>query len=138
MGLILDTSILISEEKGKMDLAFVRLFTATPALISAITASEFLHGIERETDAVRKSRRQTRVEAMFKTLTIIPFDLAQARMHAQIWSDLVKRGQKIGAYDLIIAAAGLTLGHEVATLNLDEFQRVTGLKVVDARPFLIS
>ncbi len=32
---------------------------------------------------------------------------------------------------MLIAAAGLALGHEVATLNVQEFQRVTGLKVVE-------
>ena len=35
----------------------------------------------------------------------------------------------------LIAAAGLALGHDVATLNAGEFQRVTGLRVVDATPF---
>jgi predicted nucleic acid-binding protein len=33
----------------------------------------------------------------------------------------------IGPHDLQIAAAGLALGHEVATLNAREFNRVTGL-----------
>ena len=41
----------------------------------------------------------------------------------------------IGAHDLQIAAAGLAFGHEVATLNAGEFQRVAGLSVVDATPF---
>lgn len=41
----------------------------------------------------------------------------------------------IGPHDLQIAAAGLALGHEVATRNTQEFQRVTGLKVTDATPF---
>jgi predicted nucleic acid-binding protein len=41
----------------------------------------------------------------------------------------------IGAHDLQIAAAGVALGHDVATLNAAEFQRVVGLRVVDATPF---
>src|SRR5258706_375778 len=65
----------------------------------------------------------------------LPFDLAQARVHARIWADLQTRGQMIGPHDLQIGAAALALGHEVATLNVQEFQRVTGLKVVDATPF---
>jgi len=36
---------------------------------------------------------------------------------------------------LLIAAAGLALGHEIATLNVQEFQRVNGLKVTNATPF---
>ena len=64
-----------------------------------------------------------------------PFDLAQARVHARIWAELASRGQTIGPHDLQIAATGLALGHEVATLNMREFQRVAGLKIVDATPF---
>jgi hypothetical protein len=41
----------------------------------------------------------------------------------------------IGPHDLRIAAAGLALGHKVATLNTTEFRKVTGLDVVDASPF---
>jgi predicted nucleic acid-binding protein len=48
---------------------------------------------------------------------------------------LETRGLVIGPHDLQIAAAGLALGHDVATLNLSEFQRVAGLHVVDATPF---
>jgi predicted nucleic acid-binding protein len=41
----------------------------------------------------------------------------------------------IGAHDLQIAAAGLALGHDLATLNAREFDRISGLVVVDASPF---
>jgi predicted nucleic acid-binding protein len=37
--------------------------------------------------------------------------------------------------DLQIAATALALGHEVATLNVREFQRVAGLRVLGATPF---
>jgi predicted nucleic acid-binding protein len=37
----------------------------------------------------------------------------------------------IGPHDLQIAATGLDLGYEVATLNAREFQRVAGLVVTD-------
>lgn len=58
-----------------------------------------------------------------------PFDLVQARVHARIWAELVSCGQMIEPHDMLIASAGVALGHEVATLNVQEFQRVTGLKV---------
>lgn len=41
----------------------------------------------------------------------------------------------IGPHDMQIAAAGMSLGYEVATLNVQEFQRVSGLKLVDATSF---
>jgi predicted nucleic acid-binding protein len=42
----------------------------------------------------------------------------------------------IGPHDLLIAAAGLTLGHAIATLNFQEFQRVAGLNVINATAFV--
>lgn len=136
MGLILDTSILIADERGQFDMAgFLRLFPVPPILITAITASELLHGAERAKDPARRIRRQRHVELVLANLFVLPFDLTQARCHARLWADLEMRGQMIGAHDLQIAAAGVAWGHEVATLNIGEFQRVSGLRVVDATPF---
>ncbi|HUZ07978.1 MAG TPA: PIN domain-containing protein [Candidatus Paceibacterota bacterium] len=106
-----------------------------PARIAAITASELLHGVERAQDAGRKARRRRHVEQILAAVLVQSFDLAQARVHARIWAELQARGQMIGPHDLLIAAAGLALGHEVATLNVQEFRRVTGLKMVDATSF---
>ena len=136
MGLILDSSVLIADERGRFDMAgLLRQFSHTLPVISAVTASELLHGVERATDAARKERRQQHIAQILAAVSIEPFDLVVARVLARIWSDLEMRGQMIGAHDLQIAATGLAFGHEVATLNLREFQRVTGLTVIDATPF---
>ena len=50
-------------------------------------------------------------------------------------SILISRGMMIGAHDLLIAATALSLGHEVGTLNVSEFSRVSGLIVADGTPF---
>lgn len=136
MGLILDSSLLIADERGKFDMAgFLRQFPSVQPVIAAITASELLHGVERAQDTARKARRQRHVEQILATISIQPFDLAQARVHARIWAELETRGQMIGPHDLLIAAAALAHGHELATLNVQEFQRVNGLKVSDATPY---
>jgi predicted nucleic acid-binding protein len=136
MGLILDSSLLIADERGKFDMpGFLRQFSGVQPIIAAITASELLHGVERAQDAARKVRRQRHVEHILATVFIQPFDLAQARVHARIWAELQTRGQMIGPHDLLIAAASLAHGHELATLNVQEFRRVTGLKMVDATSF---
>jgi tRNA(fMet)-specific endonuclease VapC len=97
--------------------------------------AELLHGVERAQDPARRARRQQQVEQILASISVQPFDLAQARCHARLWADLETRGWIIGPHDLQIAAAGLALGHDAATLNVDEFQRVSGLRVVDATPF---
>jgi tRNA(fMet)-specific endonuclease VapC len=136
MGLILDTSLLIADERGVFDMpAFLRQFPGSQPIISAITASELLHGVERAQDATRKTKRQQHVEDILTAVSVLPFDLAQARVHARIWAELASRGQTIGPHDMQIAAAGLTFGHDLATLNVSEFRRVAGLKIIDAANF---
>jgi len=136
---MLDSSILIANERGKFDLpGFLHQFPSPQPLISAVTASELLHGVERAHDPARRARRQLHVEQIFSSMFVQPFDLANARCHARLWADLELRGQMIGAHDLQIAAAALAFGHDLGTLNVREFQRVTGLRVVDASAFYLG
>ena len=136
MGLILDTSILIADERGKFDMpGFLRQLQSPLVIISAITAAELLHGIERAPDPARRARRERHVEHVLASLFVQPFDLDQARCHARLWAELEMRGQMIGAHDLQIAAAALAPGHDLATLNVREFQRVPALRLVDASAF---
>ena len=136
MGLILDTSILIADERGKFDMpGFLRHASTPQPIITAITASELLHGVERALDPARRARRQQHVEQILASIFVLSFELDQARYHARLWADLERRGQMIGPHDLQIAAAALALGYDLATLNTGEFKRVAGLRVVDATPF---
>jgi predicted nucleic acid-binding protein len=139
MGLILDTSVLIEEEHGRFDMPqLLDLFSGTPPVIAAITAAELLHGVERASDPARRAKRQRQVENVLASVFIAPFDLLQARVYAQIWAGLARRGLTMESPDLQIAAAAIVLGHQVATLNVRDFQRVPALKVIDASPYLIS
>ncbi len=133
---MLDTSVLIADERGKFDMSgFLRAFPSPQIFISAVAAAELLHGVERAPDSVRRARRQHHVEQVLANHSVQPFDLDQARCHARLWADLEMRGQMIGAHDLQIAAAALAFGHELATLNVREFQRVTVLRLADASAF---
>lgn len=139
MGLILDSSLLIAEERGKFDMArFLGEFLDEQVAISAITASELLHGVERAQDPQRKARREAHVQQVINSLVVVPFDLEQAKVHARIWAELAAKGQMIGPHDLQIAASCVALGYRLGTLNVDEFARVAGLEVVDGAGFRIS
>jgi tRNA(fMet)-specific endonuclease VapC len=52
-----------------------------------------------------------------------------ARVHAEIWARLARRGRTIGAHDLWIAATALSNGFGLATLERD-FRRVRGLRLI--------
>lgn len=135
-GLILDTSVLIANERGKLDLpGFLRQAQANPPAIAAITAAELLHGVERAMETSCRLRRQQYVEQILADILVLPFDLPEARCRARVWAELTSLGMNIGPHDLQIAATGLAHGHSVASINVREFKRVHGLTVIDATPF---
>lgn len=59
MGLILDSSLLIADERGQFKLsAWLRERPPEAVAVSAITISELWFGIEAEAQAVRARRRR--------------------------------------------------------------------------------
>lgn len=64
-------------------------------------------------------------------IQIAPFERADAREAGSIRAHLEAIGKPIGPYDTLIAAQARRLGSPLATLNVREFARVPGLKVLD-------
>jgi tRNA(fMet)-specific endonuclease VapC len=95
--------------------------------LSAITASELLHGVHRADGAQRRGRREAFVAKILATLPVLSVDLDVARVHARIWADLARRGGGIGMHDLLIAATAVQHELTVATRNARDFERVEGL-----------
>jgi len=91
--------------------------------------SELLHGVHRASGA-RRSRRRAFVEHILAGIQPVPITESIARVHAEIWADLERRGQTVGAHDLWIAATALTHGFGLITRNREEFRRVRGLRVL--------
>jgi len=132
MGVILDTSVLIAAERRRLDLsAFFAAHEEETFCIAAITAAELLHGVERAKPATRKQTRAQFVEWILAQVETIDFDLALARQHAGIWATLEAARKVIGPYDLLIAATALHYDHPLATLNVEEFRQVPGLRLID-------
>lgn len=130
MAQLIDTSVFIALERRRESLGALAIAVPDePVALASITASELLAGAHRADTQERRLRRQAFVEAILEVITVIPFDLRIARIHAQIWSQLMASGQTIGAHDLLIAATALSHGYAVLTDNTREFHRVTGLEV---------
>lgn len=132
MGFLIDSNVLIDAERGRFSLpALLHDFADEPLALSAITASELLHGVHRALDARVREKRQRFVEYLLEIFPVLPVDLEAARIHAVIWANLQRDGQMIGAHDLLIAATALACGYGVITTNSIEFQRVPNLVVVN-------
>jgi len=132
MGVLIDASILIDHERGRLDLGSnIRGREDEGVFLSAITVSELLHGVHRATGAGVRARRSAFVEAVIEAFPVLDIDLATARAHARLWADLARRGRLIGSHDLWIAATCLAHGLSIATGDRRDFERVPGLVLED-------
>jgi len=94
-----------------------------------VTVSELLHGVHRASGA-RRNRRRAFVEHLLAGLEPVPITEPVARVHAEVWAGLERRGNVPGAHDLWIAATALAHGFGVVTRNRADFERVPGLRVL--------
>jgi len=130
VGVLIDASVLIDAERGRVDLAtHVTRHPDQDAFLSIITASELLHGVQRAATAAQRARRSAFVEGLLRRFPVLDVDLATARAHARVWADLAATGSRVGPNDLWLAAAALAHGLTLVTANLREFERVPGLRV---------
>lgn len=130
MAVLIDASILIDAERGKLDLKpHVARRPDDESFLSVITASELLHGVHRAVQPEQRARRSAFVEGVLERFPLLPVDLATARAHAQVWAELAKAGTLIGPHDLWLAATCIAHGLTMVTANLREFERVPGLHV---------
>jgi tRNA(fMet)-specific endonuclease VapC len=130
MGIIFDTSVLVSFERGLINIDnLVAGREKEPFGISVITVSELLHGVHRADSQKRRLKREAFVEKIIETFPIYPFDLNASRIYARLWASLAKKGTQVGAHDLMIASTAISLGFSVLTLNLRDFRKIKGLNL---------
>lgn len=130
MAVLIDASILIEAERGRLDLEpHVARRQDDDSFLSVITASELLHGVHRAAQPEQRARRSAFVEGILERFPLLPVDLATARAHARIWAELSAAGMLIGPHDLWLAATCIAHGLTVITANVREFERVPGLQV---------
>ena len=125
---MLDTDICAFVMRGPSE-KLVRRMQAIPLedqAISVVTLAELLYGVR-----VSAKARQNReaVAAFVKHVSILDWTAGVAERYAEIRAHLRKKGQMIGANDLMIAAHARNAGAVLVTNNEREFRRVPGLRV---------
>jgi tRNA(fMet)-specific endonuclease VapC len=97
MGLLIDSSVFIAAERGHLSLARHLPGQEHEVMaLSAITASELLHGVHRAAEPPRRVQRERFVEAILARFPVVEFGLEAARVHARLWAELVARGEVHG------------------------------------------
>jgi tRNA(fMet)-specific endonuclease VapC len=133
MGLMVDTNVFIRFEKSGKAIDLSPWGQSERVYISVVTVSELLMGVHRADTGERRQRCSAFVEAVISGVSVLDFTIASARIHAEIYAELAKKGQLIGAHDMMIAATARHHGLSSLTDNVDEFSRVPGLRVI---PFI--
>jgi predicted nucleic acid-binding protein len=135
MGLILDSSVLITAERRgqnarQMLAAISGPVGNTEIAISVVTLIELAHGAARANTPGRKATRHQFIQELLTALPIHPITAAVALRAGQIDGENHAKGVRLPLSDLLIGVTALELGYSVATANLRHFQMIPGLKVV--------
>ena len=128
MVCMLDTNVCIYVIKRKPIQVLDKLRTFEPGdvAVSSITVAELQYG------ACKSSRPDRNREALTEFLVpleVVAFDDSAAVHYGEIRAHLERRRNVIGAMDMLIAAHARSLSLTMVTNNIQEFERVPGLRV---------
>jgi predicted nucleic acid-binding protein len=134
MGLILDSSVLITAERQgqnarQMLAAIARAAGNTDVAISVVTMIELAHGAARADTAQRKAMRQQFIHELLTALPIHPVTVTIALRVGYIDGENQSKGLRLPLADLLIGVTALEMGYSVATGNLRHFQLIPGLSL---------
>lgn len=122
---LLDTNIisaLIEEPQGRVAERLIRV-GVDRVCTSVIVASELRYGAAKKGSA----RLADDIGRVLDSLPVLPFASPADQTYGVLRAEQKKRGQPIGANDLLIAAHALALDCTLVTDNLREFARVKAL-----------
>lgn len=125
---LLDTNICIYIIKQKPLEVLHRLSEVSPVDIgiSSITVAELEFGV-RKSKFVEQNKNALKL--FLHPFEVHEFDDICAHHYGIIRWELEKKGEVIGAMDMLIAAHALALGKKLVTSNEREFKKVPGLSI---------
>lgn len=134
MGIVLDSSIVISAERRGLTVAQLlrNVSTATgdqEVALSAIGLMELIHGIYRANTPERRKMRELFIHELINIVDAYPFTKEAAFVAGKIDGEQQAQGVVIPFADLLIGATALSLGYSIVTVNRRDFSRIPGLSV---------
>ncbi len=135
MGLILDSSVIISAERRgdtveRLIERVVSLAGDQDAALSAVGLTELVHGIYRTKTSQMRSHRESFINELLADLTVYPYTRETAMLAGKIDGEQQSKGVVIPFGDLLIGATALSLGFSVLTANARHFGKIPGLTIV--------
>jgi tRNA(fMet)-specific endonuclease VapC len=129
---LFDTDVLSHVLKKRRSAALMARLEATPRaaqFTSAVNIAEIYFGVLRKEG--REDLQRFYEDQVFPRLTILPFDLASARIFGRLKADLERRGLPRFEPDLQIAAVALANNLTLVTGNIRHYSGIPGLRIED-------
>jgi len=135
MGLILDSSVLITAERlgenARQMLAAISNRVGNIEIgVSVVTMIELAHGAARADSLERRAKRQQFIRELLLALPIHPVTVSVALRCGQIDGANQAKGVRLPLTDLLIGVTALELGYGVATANIRHFKLIPELSVL--------
>jgi len=131
---LVDTSVVVDIDRGGVDRRVAKLDDEGRHAVSAVTMTELRVGVnkqyERDTETHREATEA--LERLCSRFEVVDVDRPVATAAAEVIADLQARGEPLhDLHDVYVAATARTEQLAVLTANVDHFERVEGVEVVD-------
>ena len=132
MGFLIDTSLWIAIERGKLSAADIHAITKqAPIYLSPVNVAEIRYGIDLMKDAKQKQRAMATLRRMRrKPLLRITSEIGEVFGIIAAKLTQAGRGADFRIQDLWLAAQAIQRDFTVLTANAKDFKDVPGLKCV--------
>lgn len=132
MGFLIDTSLWIDVERGRLSAADIHAITRqAPVYLSPVNLAEIRYGIERMTDAKQKQKAIAMLRRM-RRKPLLRIGAETAEVFGVLAAQLAQsgRGHDFRVQDLWLAAQAIERKLTLLTANARDFKDVAGLKFV--------
>jgi tRNA(fMet)-specific endonuclease VapC len=135
---LLDTSVVVDIDRGGIDRKVRKLDDQGRHAISMVTVTELRLGVNLQYDpgTDRHQRALDDLDRLVSRFEIKPISRPVATTAATIIATLTERGEPLDdLHDVYIGATARTQQLAVVTGNVDHFDRIEGVRVVDWNDF---
>ena len=135
---ILDTSVLVDIDRGGVEQKVAKLDEEGTHAISMVTVTELRLGVELqyENEGEQYADAMDALDRLLSRFEILPVSRPVATIAAKIIATLQKTGQQLDdLHDVYIAATAQNLDVPVVTANVNHFDRIDEIRVIDWKRF---
>ena len=124
---LLDTNTCVYAIRQRPESVYQRLSNSAGEVIALSVVTAF----ELEIGALRAQGRRysEAVRKFLGAFSVLPLEDSARDAYGRLRTSLERQGERIGAYDMLIAAHAIALGATLVTNNEKEFRRVKGLRI---------